>query len=121
MSRILSALIGAAALTLALAGCSAAATSPVDVGPDAIIIDVRTAQEYAQSHLEGADNLDLTGGALAAAIPSLDPDAEYFVYCKSGNRSAQATRLMADAGFTDVTDLGSLDRAAQATQIPVVR
>ena len=65
-------------------------------------------------------NLDVTSGELSAALATLEQDAEYLVYCRSGNRSAQAVRLMQDAGFTDVTDLGSLDQAAQSTQLPVV-
>lgn len=120
MSRIPAIILGAAALALTLTGCAGAAASPVDVGHEAIIIDVRTAQEYAAGHLDGAENLDVTSGELSAALATLEQDAEYLVYCRSGNRSAQAVRLMQDAGFTDVTDLGSLDQAAQSTQLPVV-
>lgn len=119
MSRILTALFGALALTLALAGCAGGTAEPVTVSADTIIIDVRTPEEHAQGHLEGAQLLDLSGGQLAATLPSLDPDAEYLVYCRSGNRSAQAVQMMKDAGFTDVTDLGSMERAADATGISI--
>lgn len=79
-----------------------------------------TPGEYAGGHLEGAELLDFTAGEVAAAIPSLDPEAEYIVYCESGNWAGQAVALTEDAGFTDVTNLGSLERAAQATGLAIV-
>jgi rhodanese-related sulfurtransferase len=107
---------GAAAL--ALTGCASA--EPIEVTSDTVVIDVRTPGEYAAGHLDGAVNLDLTSGQLAAEIPSLDADDEYVVYCKSGNRSAQATALMEEAGL-EVTDAGSMQQAADATGLPIVQ
>ena len=121
MPRLLPALAGALALTLTLAGCSAGAVESVAVTDETVIIDVRTPSEYADGHLDGAVSADLNGGRLAAALPTLDPDAEYLVYCASGNRSSQAVRMMADAGMTDVTDLGSVSQASDATSLPIVR
>ncbi len=110
------------ALMLTATACASTPAEPtVTVSADAIVIDVRTPAEYAGGHLEGAELLDLNGGQLAAAIPSLDPDAEYFVYCRSGNRSAQAMALMQQAGITNITNLGSVDSAAKATGIPIVK
>lgn len=107
----------------AATGTEAAATGTpqVAVPASATIIDVRTAEEFASGHLEGAVNLDLTSGRLEAELPSLDPSATYFVYCRTGNRSATATALMVDAGFTEVTDLGGVEDAAASTGIAVVR
>ncbi|MBK8462812.1 MAG: rhodanese-like domain-containing protein [Nigerium sp.] len=104
-----------------LTGCSAGADQPIAVGPDTIVIDVRTPGEFAAGHLEGARLLDLNGGELEKALPELDPDAEYVVYCRSGNRSGQAKALMEKAGIADVTNLGSLESAAKTTGLPVVR
>ncbi|WP_449282428.1 rhodanese-like domain-containing protein [Leucobacter sp.] len=124
MRRTLSLSLSAVTLLLGLAACSAAPgsaerTSTVNVGDETILLDVRTAEEYASGHLEGAQLLDFTGGDVAAAIPNLDPDAEYLVYCRSGNRSGQAIALMEQAGFTNLTNLGSLEQAAQATGLPL--
>lgn len=88
---------------------------------DAIIIDVRTPEEYAVGHLEGAQLLDLNGGQFAAEYMNLDPEAEYYVYCRSGNRSGQAVAMMTDAGFTNVTNLGSLEQAAESTGLVIVK
>lgn len=123
MRRILTPVAAALALAVGLAACAPASgsTTIVEVIHDTIVLDVRTPAEYATGHLEGAVLLDLNGGALAAALPGLDPEAEYLVYCRSGNRSAQAIDLMQNAGFTDLTNLGSLEQAAAATGLPVIR
>ena len=125
MIRSILAAVGALTLALSLAACSTpssgSAEPSVVVTEQTVIVDVRTPAEFAEGHLEGAELLDLTGGDFAAALPSLDPDAEYVVYCRSGNRSGQAVAMMEDAGFTDVTNLGSLGEAADATGLAIVK
>lgn len=126
MRRSITISVAAFALIFGLTACSAASnavggTPTVEVREDAILIDVRTAAEYAAGHIEGADLLDFNGGELAAAIPNLDPDLEYLIYCRSGNRSGQAIALMERAGFTNLTNLGSLEQAAQGTGLPIVK
>ena len=119
--------VSLAALALGLAGCSPAASGasapggagePLPAG--AVVIDVRTPEEYATGHLEGARLLDLTGGELEAAIPGLDPAADYYVYCRSGNRSGQAEQLMRAAGIDRVTNLGSVQEASESSGIGIV-
>lgn len=112
------------AMLLGLAACSSTPgsggnASTIEVGDETILIDVRTAEEYAAGHLDGALLLDFNGGELAAALPDLDPGAEYLVYCRSGNRSGQAIALMEQTGFTNLTNLGSLEQAAGATKLPI--
>ena len=87
---------------------------------EVVIIDVRTPAEFAEGHLEGAVNHNVEDGTLAAALAGLDPAGEYVVYCRSGRRSAIAVAQMADAGFANVTDLGSVEEAASATGLAVV-
>jgi rhodanese-related sulfurtransferase len=86
----------------------------------AIIIDVRTTEEFAAGHLDGAVNYNVEDGTLEQALPSLDPNANYVVYCRSGRRSAIAVDLMKENGFTQIADLGSLDDAADATGFAIV-
>jgi phage shock protein E len=72
------------------------------------VFDVRTAEEFATSHVKDATLLplqDMQGGSL----PQTAKDAPIAVYCRSGNRSGQATTLLKEQGYTNVTDLGGLD------------
>lgn len=121
MFRFVVALITALGLSLGLAACGGSPAEEEEMSSDAIIIDVRTPEEYEAGHLEGAQLLDLNGGQFAAELPNLDPEAEYVVYCRSGNRSGQAVAMMTEAGFTDVTNLGSLEQAADTTGLPIVQ
>lgn len=120
MFRITKALAGATILLITTVACVNPAAEAVPLSEDTVVLDVRTAEEYAAGHLDGARLLDFTGGQFVAVLPKLDPHAEYLLYCRSGNRSGQATKLMEDAGFTNVTNLGSLEQAAEATQLPIV-
>jgi rhodanese-related sulfurtransferase len=113
-----------AALTVGLTACAPAAAEPggpsVELSADTVLLDVRTPEEFATGHLDGARLIDFAGGEVQAAIPSLDPDAEYLVYCRSGNRSGQAVALLEQAGFTSVANLGSVEQASAATGLPIV-
>ncbi|MFB9862048.1 rhodanese-like domain-containing protein [Rufibacter immobilis] len=70
------------------------------------VIDVRTLEEFAQGHLKKAVNSDFRGGAFAQNLGNLDKDKTYYLYCATGNRSGQALKLMQEAGFTNVYNLG---------------
>ena len=122
--RGLAVALGMTALLLGLSACSSSPSTSDNVsapiGTNTVLLDVRTPEEYAAGHLEGAELLDFNGGEFAATLPDLDPAGEYLVYCRSGNRSAQAVQLMRQAGIANVTDLGSLENAASATGIEVV-
>lgn len=117
--RRLAALLLTATVALGLAGCTPAADA-VEVTTDTVIIDVRTPEEFASGHLEGAVNINLQSGQFEQEVGALPLDGEYLVYCRSGNRSAQAVSTMQGLGFTDLTDLGGVDAAAQATGIAIV-
>jgi rhodanese-related sulfurtransferase len=86
----------------------------------AIIIDVRATDEFAAGHLDGAVNYNVEDGTLEQALPNLNPNANYVVYCRSGRRSAVAADLMKENGFTQIADLGSLEDAADATGFAIV-
>ena len=67
--------------------------------PKAELLDVRTADEFKGGSIPDARNLDIMTGELQAALGKLDKDKEYFVFCRSGNRSGSACKLMAEQGF----------------------
>jgi rhodanese-related sulfurtransferase len=81
---------------------------------DLVVVDVRTPEEFAEGHLEGAELLDIYDPAFRDGVDGLDRDAAYLVYCRSGNRSGQAVALMEELGFTEVYDAGGLDALATA-------
>ena len=91
----------------------AAAAQLVD--GDAVILDVRSPQEFAAGHLPEAINIDVESADFADRVAGLDESAEMLVYCQTGNRSGVATNEMADLGFTDMSDLqGGIEAWAAA-------
>ncbi len=73
---------------------------------DFVIIDVRTAEEFAEGHIENAVNIDYYASTFESDIHALDKDKVYLIYCRSGNRSGKALDIMEDLGFQEVYDLG---------------
>lgn len=69
------------------------------------LIDVRTAGEFSSGHIAGAKNIDWESGTFERDVLALDKNKTYAVYCRSGNRSGQATAQMAKDGFTHVYNL----------------
>lgn len=73
---------------------------------EAVILDVRTEEEFESGYIKGALNLDIRGGAdFIASVEELDKSKSYFVYCRSGARSGQACQLMGQMGFENVYNL----------------
>ena len=74
-----------------------------------IILDVRTPEEFADKHIPGAVNIpNETIGT--EEIPELpDKDQLILVYCRSGNRSKQASEKLAALGYTNVVEFGGIN------------
>ena len=75
---------------------------------NAILIDVRQPDEYAQGHIPGARSVPLQKSR-DFSLEVTDPDTPIYVYCLSGGRSARAVRALRGVGFTAVTDLGGIN------------
>jgi rhodanese-related sulfurtransferase len=117
-----------AAVVLALGACSSAApavielSSPADSAellqappPGLTVLDVRTPEEFASGRLPNAVNLDFYAPDFADRLAELDRDTPYFVYCRSGNRSASTVDTMNSLGFTEVYELaGGIQSWSQA-------
>ena len=74
-----------------------------------IILDVRTPEEFADKHIPGAVNIPNETIA-AEEIPELpDKDQLILVYCRSGNRSKQASEKLAVLGYTNVVEFGGIN------------
>ena len=107
---------------LLLSGCSAPAGSGsfqripqseaaelMQSSEDYVILDVRTPGEYAEGHIEGAVNLP-NEEIVDKEIPLLpEKDQLILVYCRSGNRSRQASQKLADLGYTNVKEFGGIN------------
>jgi rhodanese-related sulfurtransferase len=87
---------------------------------DLVVLDVRTPEEYAAGHLEGATLIDFYEPGFAEQIAALDPGVPYVVYCRSGNRSGETTALMDELGFASVADVDGGILAWDAAGLPVV-
>ena len=109
-------------VALLLAGCAAPAEeityrqvnmdeaiTMMEEGSGYIILDVRTPEEFAEKHIPGAINVaNETIGT--EAIPELpDKDQLILVYCRSGNRSKQASEKLVALGYTNIVEFGGIN------------
>ena len=87
---------------------AADAKARMDSGDEIIILDVRTKEEYDAGHIKGA--ILVPNETIIDEQPELLPDldAEILVYCRSGNRSAQAANKLLAIGYTYVVDFGGI-------------
>lgn len=77
----------------------------VEVNHSTILLDVRTAQEYASGHIEGAINIDVMSSDFIEKVSTLDKSLNYFVICRSGGRSGSACSSMNKLGFSNLTNM----------------
>lgn len=80
----------------------------LEANPDIIVIDVRTPDEIAETGaIENSINIDFKASDFKEKISVLDKDKEYILFCKSGNRSGQASKIMAEMGFSNINNLNN--------------
>ena len=113
MKKILTVLLG-----LSLFGCSSKANyhqidgqSALDMmnnEADYIIIDVRTESEYQQGHIKNAINIPNESIDESVSEILKDKDQLLLVYCRSGNRSKQASEKLAKLGYSNVYEFGGI-------------
>jgi rhodanese-related sulfurtransferase len=70
-----------------------------------IIIDVRTPEEYAEGHIQGALNINVKSESFVTEIENLSKSDTLLVYCRSGRRSLYAAQVMVSFGFQKIYDL----------------
>lgn len=77
-----------------------------EVSNGAVLLDVRTRDEYMRGHIDGARHIDYTARDFDdKVLRSLDPSLVHVVYCRSGHRSALAIDRMRELGFVNVVNL----------------
>lgn len=74
-----------------------------------MLLDVRTPEEYAEGHIEGALLLPHTELAARANAELPNTEIPIFVYCRSGNRSKTASLQLLGMGYTEVYDFGGIN------------
>ena len=92
------------------------------IGEGVQLLDVRTEQEWNAGHLEKAVRVNVTEeGFVEKAKAALDPTKPVLVYCRSGNRSEKAAKLLREAGFSKVHELQGGIVAWEAAGKPVTK
>ncbi len=72
---------------------------------DIIIVDVRTPAEFEAGHIARAKNINISDSDFQSQIEKLDRDSTYLVYCRTGNRSGRAIKLMEQLKFKSIYHL----------------
>lgn len=107
-----------AAAVMLLSGCSSASYTQITQDEamkmmqeqtDCLIVDVRRPDEFAEGHIAGAVNVP--NETIEDEAPDALPDKEQtlLVYCRSGNRSKEASQKLADMGYTNVYEFGGIN------------
>ncbi len=72
---------------------------------DFVIIDVRTAEEFNNGHIENAKNVDVNSGNFKEDISQLDRSKKYLIYCRTGIRGKAASTIMQEQGFREIYNI----------------
>jgi phage shock protein E len=80
-------------------------------GMSLTVIDVRTEAEWNTGHLEGA--LHIEWQDILEISSDIPKDEEIYLYCRSGNRSGKATKILLDAGYVNAKNAGSISEASK--------
>ncbi len=81
---------------------------------DAVVLDVRTPEEFATGHLKDAQNIDVRAADFNSVVDALDRSKTYYLYCRSGNRSGRAAGIMKEMGFEMLYNIGGYSALADA-------
>lgn len=106
------------AVLLLVFGCS---SKVIDCSGNYVLIDTRTAEEYAAGHLKGAELMPFDRIQLMIGAKVADKSTPIMLYCRSGRRSAIAMSTLNKMGYTKVRNLGNLDSAAKITGRELVK
>ena len=121
MKRFLKLVVASLIAVFAVSTLSACAPEPMSASDYAAVIDVRTVEEWNSGHLEGAILIGVADPNFQQMLAELDPAADYYIYCRSGNRAGQAIDIMRDMGFTgELVNGGAAANASAQLGLSVV-
>ena len=82
------------------------------------VIDVRTLDEWNTGHLESAINIEWQN--ITSIESNIPKNEKIYLYCRSGDRSGKATKILLDAGYTNVINAGSIEEASSLLDIKII-
>ena len=104
----------ATVLCMASGGCSGAGNNDQKSLPaGAVLIDVRSAEEFNTGHLAGAVNIPHTEIAEKISLVAKERSTPLYLYCRSGRRVGIAMEALKNAGYTVMYNLGGMEEAAE--------
>ena len=87
-------------------------------GMSLTVIDVRTEAEWNTGHLEGAFHIEWQD--ILELSSDIQKDEEIYLYCRSGNRSGKATKILLDAGYINAKNAGSITEASKLLNTKII-
>ena len=87
-------------------------------GMSMTVIDVRTEAEWETGYLEGA--LHIEWQDILKISSDIQKDEEIYLYCRSGNRSGKATKILIEAGYVNAKNAGSILNASELLDIKII-
>jgi rhodanese-related sulfurtransferase len=86
-----------------------------------VILDVRSPEEYSDSHIASALNINYNSRKFQNEVEKLEKNNKYLVYCRSGHRSSNAVKVMKNLGFTDLYNLSGGIQKWNRKSLPLVK
>ena len=85
-----------------------------------VILDVRTPEEYDETHIENSLNINYNSKNFKLEIEKLDKNKKYLVYCHSGRRSSNAIKTMEKSGFEDLKNISGGISKWKKNNLPLI-
>ena len=122
MKKFLKFVVASLIAVFAVSSLTACAPEPMNASDYAAVIDVRTVEEWNSGYLQGAVLIEIADADFRQELSALDPAADYYIYCRSGNRAGQAINIMKEMGFTgELVNGGSVANASGQLGIQIVK
>lgn len=106
--------VGAGNAPARVAAVDIATATKALADPKAVVLDVRTPEEFAAGHLQRDLNVNFRDPNFGQMLSKLSPGGSYVVYCASGNRSGMAAAMMQQKGIAKVVNAGGYSQLVAA-------
>ena len=84
-----------------------------------LIVDVRTIEEWNTGHIDGAIHIEWQD--ILTISDTVAKDKKIYLYCRSGNRSGKATKILIDAGYINAINAGSIQEASNLLKSKIIK